>query len=147
MNKNVYGNVCGVHTPRMTELNKRRLEKATKLEFEDSCWHNDVCDAISNEYLNLQIHLPNSKSENLDEEKYNTYTLSSYDGEDMYMEHKDKMYSFLQVISIITNICRITMIDQIWNYCRHTHYDEEYNDLQEFSLEELQEILKSINDQ
>ena len=109
MIKNIYGNVCGVHTPRMTELNKRRIEKATKLEFEDSSWHKDLCDSISNEHLNLQIWLPNSVNQNLNEEEYNTYTISSYDGEDMYMEHLDKMYSFLQVIDVISTINRNTM--------------------------------------
>ena len=145
MIKNRYGNECGIHTTKMTMANKLKIENATKIQFEDCSWHNDVCDAISNEYLNIQIHLPNSSNENFDDEEYNTYTISSYDGENVHMEHKDKMYSFLQVISVITNIYRKKMIDQIWYHCRHTHNAQDCKDLQEFSSEELQEILNSIN--
>ena len=145
MIKNRYGNECGIHTPQLTMANKLKIENATKIEFEDCSWHNDVCDAISNEYLNIQIHLPNSSNENFDDEEYNTYTISSYDGENVHMEHKDKMYSFLQVISVITNIYRKKMIDKIWHHCRHTHNAQDCKDLQEFSSEELQEILNSIN--
>jgi len=145
MIKNRYGNECGIHTPKMTMANKLKIENATKIQFEDCSWHNDVCDAISNEYLNIQIHLPNSSNENFDDEEYNTYTISSYDGENVHMEHKDKMYSFLQVISVITNIYRKKMIDKIWHHCRHTHNAQDCKDLQEFSSEELQEILNSIN--
>lgn len=147
MIKNRYGNECGIHTPQMTMVNKLKIENVTKIQFDDCSWQNDVCDSISNEYLNLQIWLPNSQETNLDKEEYEFYTLSSYDGEDMYMEHKDKMYSFLQVINVITNIYRKKMIDQIWHHCRHTHNDQDCKDLQEFSLEELQEILNSINNQ
>jgi len=142
---NRYGNECGIHTPKMTMANKLKIENATKIEFDDCSWHNDVCDSIGNEYLNLQVWLPNSQEFNLDKEEYDYYTLSSYDGENVHMEHKDKMYSFLQVISVITNIYRKKMIDQIWHHCRHTHNAQDRKDLQEFSSEELQEILNSIN--
>lgn len=99
---NRYGNKCGVCTPQMTELNKYKLESATGIQFEDTSWHNDQCDSIGNESLNIQIHLPNSEDENIDQEEYNTYCISSYDGEDVHMQHRDRMYSFEELVLEIT---------------------------------------------
>lgn len=99
---NRYGNKCGVCTPQMTELNKYKLESATGIQFEDTSWHNDQCDSIGNESLNIQIHLPNSEDENIDQEEYNTYCISSYDGEDAHMQHRDRMYSFEELVLEIT---------------------------------------------
>ena len=99
---NRYGNKCGVHTPQMTESNKDKLESATRIQFEDTSWHNDQCDSIGNESLNIQIHLPNSEEENIDQEEYNTYCISSYDGEAAHMQHRDRMYSFEELVLAIT---------------------------------------------
>jgi hypothetical protein len=36
------------------------------------------------------------------------------------------------------------LIQEIWAHCKHTHNDQDYKDLQEFSVTELKEILKDI---
>jgi len=36
------------------------------------------------------------------------------------------------------------LIQEIWEYCKHTHNDQDYKDLQEFSVDELTEILNDI---
>ena len=48
-------------------------------------------------------------------------------------------------MNITDNNVKRKMIDQIWHHCRHTHNAQDSKDLQEFSSEELQEILNSIN--
>ena len=40
-----------------------------------------------------------------------------------------------------------TLIQDIWGYCKHTHNDQDYKDLQEFSVDELKIILKNLKDQ
>ena len=40
-----------------------------------------------------------------------------------------------------------TLIQSIWGYCKHTHNDQDYKDLQEFSVDELKEILKDLKNQ
>jgi len=50
-------------------------------------------------------------------------------------------------MNITDNNVKRKMIDQIWHHCRHTHNAQDCKDLQEFSLEELQEILNSIDNQ
>ena len=48
-------------------------------------------------------------------------------------------------MNITDNNDKRKMIDQISHHCRHTHNAQDRKDLQEFSSEELQEILNSIN--
>ena len=36
------------------------------------------------------------------------------------------------------------LITEIWSYCKHTHNEQDYKDLQEFSVEELVYILNEL---
>ena len=37
-----------------------------------------------------------------------------------------------------------SLINQIWLYCKNTHSEQDYKDLFNFSMEELEEILSDI---
>ena len=37
-----------------------------------------------------------------------------------------------------------SLINQIWVYCKNTHSQEDYNDLLNMSIQELEEILSDI---
>jgi len=39
------------------------------------------------------------------------------------------------------------LLEKIWGYCKHTHNDQDYKDLQEFSADELKEILNDLKTQ
>ncbi len=41
---------------------------------------------------------------------------------------------------------KTTLISEIWNYCKHTHNEQDFKDLQEFSVEELHGILSEIKE-
>ena len=47
-------------------------------------------------------------------------------------------------LKITTNMTKETLIQEIWEYCKHTHNDQDYKDLQEFSVNELKEILNDL---
>ena len=50
-------------------------------------------------------------------------------------------------LKIINGMNKETLIQSIWGYCKHTHNDQDYKDLQEFSVDELKEILTDLKDQ
>ncbi len=39
---------------------------------------------------------------------------------------------------------KTSLITEIWSYCKHTHNEQDYKDLQEFSVEELNNILNEL---
>ncbi len=41
---------------------------------------------------------------------------------------------------------KTTLISEIWDYCKHTHNEKDLKDLQEFSVEELHDILSEIKE-
>lgn len=43
-----------------------------------------------------------------------------------------------------TAVTKESLIQKIWAYCKYTHSNQDYEDLKEFSLEELQEILNDL---
>jgi len=98
---NRYGQKLGFHTPIMTEQNKFNIEAETGIKFLDSSWHNDLCDSIANEDLNIQIFLPNSDVEDLNNEQFNTYTIVSFDGQ---VQHEEKQYTFEEIVDIINKL-------------------------------------------
>ena len=101
---NRYGKKFGFHTPKLSELNKNLIESRTKLKFIDSSWHNDLCDSIANEELNIQIFLPNSDIEDLDRELFSTCSIVSFDGETDYSQFEDKQYTIEEVIQILKTL-------------------------------------------
>jgi len=101
---NRYGIKFGFHTPKLSELNKKLIESRTKLKFIDSSWHNDLCDSIANEELNIQIFLPNSDVEDLDRELFSTYSIVSLDGTTDYYQFEDKQYTIEELIQFINTI-------------------------------------------
>ena len=46
---NNYGNNFGFHNPQMTEKSINKINKECFFKFEDSSWHNDLVDSISNQ--------------------------------------------------------------------------------------------------
>lgn len=98
---NRYGQKLGFHTPMMTEQNKFNIEMATEVKFIDSSWHNDLCDSIANEDLNIQIFLPNSDVEDFNNEQFNSYSIVSFDGE---VQHKEEQYTFEEIVHIIKKL-------------------------------------------
>lgn len=96
----------GFHTPQMSEENKNLIESMTKVKFLDSSWHNDLCDSIANEELNIQIFLPNSDVEDFDNEQFNTYTIVSFDGEKEYPQYADNLYTLNEIVDIINTLIK-----------------------------------------
>ena len=39
---------------------------------------------------------------------------------------------------------KTSLITEIWSCCKHTHNEQDYKDLQEFSVEELNNILNEL---
>jgi len=101
---NRYGQKFGFHTPQMSELNKNLIESRTKLKFIDSSWHNDLCDSIASEELNIQIFLPNSDIEDLDKELFNTCVIVSFDGLTDYSQYEGKQYTVNEIVDIVNTI-------------------------------------------
>lgn len=102
---NRYGNEVGYHSPELTKINKAAFESVMSLEFNCCSWHNDTVDSISNDELNIQIFLPNSVQDDPDEELFNSYCLTSADGDDEAINnYMDDAYSFMQIVKIIKEI-------------------------------------------
>lgn len=99
---NVYGNEVGVHTPTLSKENKQKIEQATNLKFEDSSWHNDACDSISNDDLKLGVFLPNSDKDDPNECLWDKFSIFWLDGE----ETPDcfKTFTFDEVVTFINNL-------------------------------------------
>ena len=74
-NKNQYGNVAGVHTPKTTESILNRLNKDTNLSFDDSSWHNDALDSLFSEKGKVQIYIPNSIKSDQDNGEWGTFSI------------------------------------------------------------------------
>ena len=72
---NHYGKNFGFHTPDLSEMNANRIEKDSGIKFVDCSWHNDLCDSILNEEVDIRIMLPNSDNYNLDQEEFNDFVL------------------------------------------------------------------------
>jgi hypothetical protein len=70
-----------VHSKDLSEKNAKIINDALGNIFEDSSWHNDACDSIFCEDLDMQIFLPTTTDVNADrsQEEYNTFTV----GEDV----------------------------------------------------------------
>lgn len=98
---NRYGQKFGIHSPTMTEQNKFNIEAKTGIKFLDSSWHNDLCDSIANEELNIQIFLPNSDVEDFDNEQFNSYSIVSFDGQ---VQHEETQYTFEEIVDIINKL-------------------------------------------
>lgn len=78
---NHYGNEYGFHNPKITERSFKRFKEDCNLEFIDGSWHNDLCDSLYHEFNEngneyVQVFLPNSKKEDVENEEYNTYVVS-----------------------------------------------------------------------
>ncbi len=39
---------------------------------------------------------------------------------------------------------KTSLITEIWGYCKHTHNEQDLKDLQEFTVEELNNILNEL---
>ena len=39
-----------------------------------------------------------------------------------------------------------TLMSEIWSYCKHTHNEQDLKDLQEFSVDDLHDILSEIKE-
>jgi hypothetical protein len=77
---NRYGNKYGYHSVEMTKNNFRKIEGATGISWIDSSWKNDGCDSMhhkvaSTPHKYIELYLPNSESEDTDNEEYNTFSL------------------------------------------------------------------------
>tara|TARA_R100000935_G_scaffold28816_1_gene49190 strand:- start:739 stop:1035 length:297 start_codon:yes stop_codon:yes gene_type:complete len=81
---NNYGNKFGFHNPQMTEKSINKINKKCCFKFEDSSWHNDLVDSLSNEDNEIIIMLPNSKVTNVDNEEWNTFSLINQDGDELF---------------------------------------------------------------
>ena len=98
---NRYGKKFGFHTPQMSEQNKDFIESMTKVKFIDTSWHNDLCDSIANEELNIQIFLPNSDIEDFHRELFNTFCIASLDGEREYPQYEGNLYTLDELVNPI----------------------------------------------
>ena len=101
---NAYGKKFGFHTPKLSELNKNLIESLTKVKFIDSSWHNDLCDSIASEELNIQIFLPNSDIEDFDRELFSTCSIVFYDGKTDYSPYEDKQFTVNEIVDIVNTI-------------------------------------------
>ena len=93
--KNQYGNEFGYHTPKRSKLNFQNIIKESNIDFVDCSWHNDQCDSIWNEVLDLTIMLPNSENNNEDNEEFNTFSIT---------EIEDRLFSFDTLIEFIKSL-------------------------------------------
>tara|TARA_R110001592_G_scaffold18431_1_gene76458 strand:+ start:1310 stop:1606 length:297 start_codon:yes stop_codon:yes gene_type:complete len=82
---NNYGNNFGFHNPQMTEKSINKINNECFFKFEDSSWHNDLVDSISNQETELKIMLPNSEVTNEDNEEFNTFSLINKDGDELFV--------------------------------------------------------------
>lgn len=70
----------GFHTRKQTTIYYNQIVPQLKYKFEDSSWHNDICDSIIfslNEELihEIQVFFPNSKKDDVDNEYFNTFNV------------------------------------------------------------------------
>lgn len=106
---NRYGKKFGFHTPQMSVQNKDLIESMTKVKFIDTSWHNDLCDSIANEELNIQIFLPNSDIEDFDRELFSTCSIVSFDGVDytqLVKLYEDEQYTVNEIVDIINTLTK-----------------------------------------
>lgn len=78
MNLNKYGNKIGFHNPKFTEKCYNILKK--EIEIIDSSWHNDLTDSFSVVGTGFNISIPNSKINNPKEELFNTFYITTFNG-------------------------------------------------------------------
>lgn len=101
---NEYGNIVGVHTPKSSEIYLNRITQETNLSWVDSSWHNDMCDSIEctdKEAVKKMgfnyIYLPNDSDENLDQLKFNSFSIfDDVNEEHLCTEFIEEIIEFIQ---------------------------------------------------
>jgi hypothetical protein len=73
LEKNNYGNKFGYHTPNKSEKYAQEFWFYIKEDFVDSSWHNDLCDSLWSEDLDISIMFPNSEKSNPEEEEFKNF--------------------------------------------------------------------------
>lgn len=101
---NRYKNKVGHHSPSLSEQNKECIEELTGLKFDDVSWHNDACDSIANDMLDLQIFLPNSTEKEVDSVTYfNTFAVCQASDVEGDKWDRNRVYSLEEIINLVIN--------------------------------------------
>lgn len=108
-----YKSKYGFHTPKQTKKIINIFAKKCAIPFTDSSWHNDAVDSLyyevscDEELEYLQVYIPNSKEDDVDQEKFNTFTVANSDSVTLFeSEDIKKVIKFLNKKSIKINIAK-----------------------------------------
>ncbi len=87
---NQYHNIIGYHTPIESERHFNTITEATKIEYLDSSWHNDLCDSMlfyldESEEKFIEIYLPNSIEDSQENEEFNTFQITDETREELFL--------------------------------------------------------------
>ena len=85
------------------QMNISTMQLCDKVADTNGDWVNRLFNNESSYSLNDINHdFVGLIADDIDREEYNTYCISSYDGEDAHMQHRDRMYSFEELVLEIT---------------------------------------------
>ena len=76
---NHYNYVFGFHTPERSERLSNLIKEKTSIKWEDSSWHNDMCDSMEHDIIKdknvIKLFIPNSDITDHENEKWSCFSL------------------------------------------------------------------------
>jgi len=78
----------GIHNPELSSKFLKLIEEGVKRKFVDVSWGNDLLDSIMNEELDIQIYIPNAEVEDLEEEEFTDFQISTISNDEILLETK-----------------------------------------------------------